>query len=517
MLIIVPTPLHPSGVITWATRLVSWLAGAGRPAGLLLHGRAEGPLADEIASGVRVFEHPELPHFDALSGDLTPVIPAYAAAVGEMIRAGEPVVVSPNLHGDCYGAIAPLTQSIPGRIRVLGWAHSDNRYDARVLTHFESMIHGFVGVSEVLRDQLVHALPTRTNDLVRIPYGVHMGGVAPAVSDDRENPGPIRLVYTGRLDDEQKRSSALVSMSRSLSARGVRHELRVLGDGPSRATLQAASAGDGCIRWFGTRSAETVREGLAWADAFVLPSRYEGLSVSMLEAMACGCAPIVSRVRSGAGEAVRGGETGLIVEIGPDASAEQTGHAFAEVIAQTSRSQLLAMGRTASGVAATRYSLDRHGERVAALIDRALASRDRSWPAARPAAFQGMDNRTGGTRGSGSTPGDAPRRMREALTELGSKRIALHGAGRHTRDLGPVLASVAASHEHIEIIGFCDDDPSRHGTLLWNWPVFAPSDAASLGVETVVISTHLHEQAVWERRRVYLDQGIEVVPLYRRA
>jgi glycosyltransferase involved in cell wall biosynthesis len=502
VLIIVPTGLHPSGVITWAVRLASALAERGREAGLLLHGRAVGPLAEELSPAVRVFEHPELPHFDDLSGDLSGVVPVYAGAVEAMSGRGHPVVVSPNLHGDCYGSVAALTQVMPGRLRAVGWAHSDNRYDARVLSHYEPILHGLVGVSGVLSGILAEAIPTRSVDIHRIPYGVRVDDRVPRdpLGADR----PLRLVYTGRVEEEQKRASALLWMSRSLAARGVAHELRIVGDGVSRAGLENESAGDGSVRWLGSLSPSGVRDVLRWADAFVLPSRYEGLSVSMLEAMACGCVPVVSRVRSGAAEAIVHGESGLLVGVGENDSARATGEAFGAVLAGVDRARMDEVAGQAARRAADLYGIDRHAETVDALLERMVTLPARVWPATHPIAFRGTPT------GGGTTPSDAPGRFRGAFGALGGKRIAIHGVGRHTR----ASASVFAALDNPEIVAFCDDDPAKWGSRIWNWPVIDPAAAGAHGIEAVVISSHLHEAAIWERRSVYSRQGIDVVRLY---
>jgi glycosyltransferase involved in cell wall biosynthesis len=60
---------------------------------------------------------------------------------------------------------------------------------------------------------------------------------------------------------------------------------------------------------------ERVSGWLRSIDIFVLPSRSEGLSNSLLEAMACGCCPVASNV-GGNPELVRDEETGLLFEPG---------------------------------------------------------------------------------------------------------------------------------------------------------------------------------------------------------
>jgi L-malate glycosyltransferase len=58
-----------------------------------------------------------------------------------------------------------------------------------------------------------------------------------------------------------------------------------------------------------------VAECLRSIDIFVLPSRSEALSNSLLEAMACGCCPVASSV-GGNVELIRHGENGMLFEAG---------------------------------------------------------------------------------------------------------------------------------------------------------------------------------------------------------
>jgi glycosyltransferase involved in cell wall biosynthesis len=58
-----------------------------------------------------------------------------------------------------------------------------------------------------------------------------------------------------------------------------------------------------------------VADWLRAIDIFVLPSRSEALSNSLMEAMACGCCPLVSNV-GGNPELVRNGETGFLFKPG---------------------------------------------------------------------------------------------------------------------------------------------------------------------------------------------------------
>ncbi len=83
------------------------------------------------------------------------------------------------------------------------------------------------------------------------------------------------------------------------------------GDGPLRGELEARADQSPALRVMGFQS--DTRPLLAAADFFVLPSRREGLSFALLEAMSAGLAPVVSDA-PGNPDAV--GDSGIVVRQG---------------------------------------------------------------------------------------------------------------------------------------------------------------------------------------------------------
>lgn len=66
-------------------------------------------------------------------------------------------------------------------------------------------------------------------------------------------------------------------------------KLLIVGDGPLKPSLQPFYGAEEGIIWLGFIADETRRiEILRGADVFILPSLVEGLSLSLLEAMAAG-------------------------------------------------------------------------------------------------------------------------------------------------------------------------------------------------------------------------------------
>jgi glycosyltransferase involved in cell wall biosynthesis len=94
----------------------------------------------------------------------------------------------------------------------------------------------------------------------------------------------------------------------------------IAGEGPERPALEALRTEldlEGRVQLLGQR--DDVSELLARCDLFVLPSLFEGLPLSLLEAMAAG-KPVIATAIAGTLEAVTDGETGLLAPPG-DAAA----------------------------------------------------------------------------------------------------------------------------------------------------------------------------------------------------
>ncbi len=96
-----------------------------------------------------------------------------------------------------------------------------------------------------------------------------------------------------------------------MATSGVAATLVIAGDGPERARLEARAAERGVdLRLLGYRP--DVEQVLAALDVFVLSSTSEGLSNTILEAMAAGRPVVATRV-GGAEEMIADGVTGVLV------------------------------------------------------------------------------------------------------------------------------------------------------------------------------------------------------------
>ncbi len=119
------------------------------------------------------------------------------------------------------------------------------------------------------------------------------------------------LLFVGRLVRE-KGLDVFVAAADALAARGVRHRVVVVGDGPERESLRQALP---LARFTGFLTGEALARAYASADMFFNPSVTEAFGNVTLEAMASGL-PTVCVDATGSHTLVHHGETGYLVPPG---------------------------------------------------------------------------------------------------------------------------------------------------------------------------------------------------------
>ena len=512
LLFSLPHGLDLGGVTSWVARLANGLAARGRVVGMVVHPRGNGqpPAQPDFHPGVLRIIPNGWPHMGDARGNLAPFLPTYRRAIADLSFAaygqlGGPVVLSPNILGDSYGIAAALCTTQADSLRVLAWQHADSDYDTAVLRRYEPVISKFVAIDSRYVATLGMTFPGRAQDICAIPHGVDVP-VGPPCSRPPLAGRPLQLVYTGRIEHHQKRIGALALLADELSRRGIYHRITIVGDGPAAAEFDALIATRPTVVRVPSANAEEITAFLDASDAFILGSRFEGLCISRIEAMARGCVPIITSATSGATSGLTDGESSVFVAAQPADSELTTAAHLADGIEQFLASDRDAMAAAAWRAALEHFSLRSHIDQVAALVDAAAASPARWWRTDWPSAFSSSRTEPGR---SGSTGPDAPELLAALLTRLAGKRVVLHGAGQHTLELVGVIAKSPA-----EIVAVCDDDKQRWGTRFLGWPVVSPADAAKTGATDLVISSYIHAQSIWDRREVYEKQGLRVHRIY---
>ena len=205
------------------------------------------------------------------------------------IEAFRPAVFIPNFT--VAGLYATAWTRLAG-LPTVGIMHSDDAYHRALLDVFVAGQPRFratdvVAVSRYLTEAArVRATPETA--VHSIPYGVPL----PATVSGWTH-GPLRLLYAGRLEEEQKRISDVTrAMCRAAQLPNV--TATIAGDGQARASVESiiSREGHGRVQYVGLVDNTHIQALMAEHHVFVLLSDYEGLPIALMEAMATGLVPI---------------------------------------------------------------------------------------------------------------------------------------------------------------------------------------------------------------------------------
>jgi glycosyltransferase involved in cell wall biosynthesis len=194
-----------------------------------------------------------------------------------------------------------------------------------------------------------------------IPNGVDVNGVT-GKKDYRLN-GVVTLVFVGRLDPQKGLDVLLPAFQQVRSLRPeLCWRLLLIGDGLLRDELKNVARQLNIAEY--VEFCGLVRDvdaHLSQADLFVLPSRSEGMSNALLEAMTLGLPCVATRI-SGNTDLIQDGENGVLVL---SENVDSLAQAFMRLVEDEAlRSRL---GNAARRTVASRYSLDSIADRYIGL------------------------------------------------------------------------------------------------------------------------------------------------------
>ncbi len=278
-----------------------------------------GALAREITtSGVRVFEMEKCEGHDW----------TLPVRIARLLREHRVDVVHTRNWATIDGILAAWLAGVPavihgehGRDMTDLKGESQRRRWARRLLSWR--VQRFITVSHDLRIWLVERVGISAEKVVTISNGVdcarfHPPEDRPRTTDADENASvdpPVVIGSVGRLD-AVKAYDQLLHAFRRLRDRTPDVRLRIAGDGPERAALQALRRELGLEPWVEflgeVSNVELVYRSF---DIFVLPSLGEGMSNTILEAMASEL-PVVATNVGGNGELIIPEESGILVPAG---------------------------------------------------------------------------------------------------------------------------------------------------------------------------------------------------------
>ena len=291
-----------SGVTSWLVSLMESLHRKGEPLSLFI--QHFGSNTNEGSLFETACEH----HIEVNAQPLPPTTSLAVRQTLRQLNRVKPTVFLPQgLPNTHFAAKIAQQYGLPWVFTI----HSDDPvYWALADQAGPDKKHGvWVAVSEGIALEARNRFPNA--DVRVIPYGVSV-----PVNKAIWNTEKFRVVFSGRIVEEQKRVSKVLELFMEACRREPRIEAVFIGDGPDRASLEQQVRKYGLndrIKFYGRLPVEKVVMELLSAQATVLLSDYEGLPVSLLEAMAAGVVPVVRNIRSGIPNIVLDGQTGILL------------------------------------------------------------------------------------------------------------------------------------------------------------------------------------------------------------
>ena len=266
--------------------------------------------------------------------------------------------------------------------RDIGDLDGSNRKYRLVRRLYRPFVSRYVALSKDLERYLCDGVGVAAADVAQIYNGVDTRRFTPASRTRMPIEGcpfsdpDLWLVGTvGRMQAVKDQVTLAEAFVRAVRLRPSGHKLRLVmaGDGPLRAEVDAVlnAAGIRDQAWLpGERS--DIPEVLRGLDCFVLPSLAEGISNTILEAMATGIPVVATRV-GGNAELLEDGLTGRLI---PADNSESMALAILGYFDDPATARR--HGRAARSAAVRNFSLDRMVSEYQALYDGLLAGRART-------------------------------------------------------------------------------------------------------------------------------------------
>lgn len=443
----------------------------------------------------------------------TPVMERVALVRAAAEAAGARVLVPNDLPE------ASLAAALEPALPALAWAHGDDD-DAHDLYE-----RTFALASA--RRAVHPSMARRLEDELRAgPVGVLRCGVElpepwrqslDAGESARDTFGrALRVLWAGWMDRRNKRAHDLPPIMRQLSARSVRVELTIAGDGPAahdvRAQIAEATPPGSCVM-LGRVPAGLMPSLHCSHDLLLMTSRSEGAPVVAMEALAAGRGLVVTTGCGAATDLVEqaaraAAPVGMVAPTGDAPALAARLHALAN-----DRARVLAWGRAARALAERELCIERcTAELLDAAQEASRAKRPPREPAlvwalahlAAPADGLNDADRAWLTASFGPPPPAPPfapwprrveRRFARAISTAraqGATRIMVYGDGAHTRRIGAAI-------ERAGVVAIVDDRYESQAPPPAAITRLSPTRALHAEFDALICSSDEYEHALLKR------------------
>ncbi len=221
-----------------------------------------------------------------------------------------------HTHRNCpqYAIPAAIMAGVKHRVHTVhNVADKENLKLARILNKFFFKHCNLIPValSELIRNTIVEEYGLKNEQIPTIFNGINLSKCLP--KENYSVSGSFKILHIGRFS-EQKNHMGLVQGYKLFCEKYPNSELWLIGDGEKRKEIEEYIQNE-CpelnVKFFGLQS--NVYGYLNEADTFILPSNYEGIPITLIEAMGTGL-PIIASDVGGVSDMIDEGKEGLLIQ-----------------------------------------------------------------------------------------------------------------------------------------------------------------------------------------------------------
>lgn len=242
--------------------------------------------------------------------------------IRNILKKYKPEILHTHLYLLKYVALASFGLNIKGIVHTVhNIAQKENGTFDRSINNlfFKSKKVVPVALSELIRSTITQVYKINKNSIPVIFNGVPLPKTFPKRNYDSDE--RIKIIHVGRYTDA-KNHMALLQAVNELHSHHPNIVLNLYGAGELKDKIDSFIAEHNASDYiFDNGLSDKIREKLIESDIFVLPSKYEGIPMTIIEAMGAGLPIIASRV-GGIPDMIEDGIDGLLCD--PDKESIKT-------------------------------------------------------------------------------------------------------------------------------------------------------------------------------------------------
>lgn len=216
---------------------------------------------------------------------------AYRKLILEYVSLGVPMI--PSDDEACWLAAAAVSKRNP--FYAIIHSHGDDEY-YRLLKIYQGSICGVIAVSKRVAERIRQEIPSFPEDRILInPCGLFVSEFNVSSYSRSDT-----VVWIGRMEEKSKRVSDIPKILERLADSPRYLNFKIIGQGEMYAYLtgfiDTFESKNISVELLGWLNKWQIKEVLATSKVLLQTSNYEGMSVSVMEALASGCSVVSSRV-----------------------------------------------------------------------------------------------------------------------------------------------------------------------------------------------------------------------------